>query len=37
MKRIPTAIFASVVLALVLPAGSLATITEVGVIPANDA
>jgi hypothetical protein len=33
MKRIPTAIFASVVLALILPAGSLATITEVGVIP----
>jgi len=33
MKRIPLAIFGSFVLALILPAGSLATITEVGVIP----
>jgi hypothetical protein len=35
MKRISTAIMAGCALALVLPAGSLATLTEVGVIPAT--
>jgi hypothetical protein len=35
MKRISTAIFASLGLALILPAGSLATLAEVGVIPAT--
>jgi hypothetical protein len=35
MRRISTAIFASLLLALILPAGSLATLTEVGVIPAT--
>jgi hypothetical protein len=33
MRRIPLAIFAGLALALGLPAGSLATLTEVGVIP----
>jgi hypothetical protein len=33
MRRIPLAIFAGLALALALPAGSLATLTEVGVIP----
>ena len=33
MKRLSAAIFASLVLVLVLPAGSLATLTEVGVLP----
>jgi hypothetical protein len=33
MRRVPLAIFAGLALALALPAGSLATLTEVGVIP----
>jgi hypothetical protein len=35
MKRVSTAILVSLTLALVLPAGSLATLSEVGVIPAT--